>query len=281
MTKLRRQCTPPGREGLAGWFERALDAAVDPGDRRVVRALARLAGGSGTRALGAQVAVDERLLGRLTPANIDRVVRWEGRHHLDEALARGRGVVLMFPHAGFQKGLIARLGLSGYTFTQVALRGLPPGERVEPAVSARIAAREAREDRLPVRFHDQSSPTRGLLRDLAANGVVGLAYDGRGGGKFALVAYLGRPAYLATGPWRLAVAAGSPVVPAFVRLDGRVWTAAFGAPYEPGLDPDALRDRVLREVFEPWLRRYPDHYAPWIAHCARHAERDNHPLFPE
>lgn len=231
--------------------------------------------------LGAQVALDELLLGRLTPANIDAVVRWEGRHHLDEALANGRGVALLFPHAGFQKGLIARLGLSGYPFTQVALRGLPPSERHRPE-AARITARERREDRLPVRFHDLTAPTRALVRDLAANRVVGLAYDGRGGGKFTSVDYLGRTAWLATGPWRLAVSTRAAVVPAFVRLDAdHGWTAMIGAPLEPGTNPDALRDRALTAVFEPWLRARPDHYAPWIDHCARHADRDDHPLFPD
>lgn len=308
MTNLPPQCTPLGPDGLAGWLELALDATVDPRDRRVVAALSTtlaaarwarrrrgleraVASGFPTaitrdvarnaNALGAQVAVEELLLGRLTPANIDGVVRWEGRHNLDAALANGRGVALLFPHAGFQKGLIARLGLSEYRFTQVALRGLPPAERANSPHSARIAARERREDRLPVRFHDLGSPTRALVRDLADNRVVGLAYDGRGGGKFANVRYLGRPAWLATGPWRLAVATHASIVPAFVRLDAdRGWTAVFGEPVAPCSNADSVRDHLLTTVFEPWLRRHPEHYAPWIDHCARHADRDDHPLFP-
>ena len=250
--------------------------------------------GRDAASIHAQCMVEELVLGRLTARTIDGTMRFAGREHLDAALARGKGAVLVYPHAGAVMLMIARLALSGYRFTQVAARGFAPIERQNAGAmrasrlnSAVRSAREADEDRLPARFHVIDQPARLLYRDLAANGIVAIAFDGRGGAGFEQVDYLGRRAFLATGAWRLAVSTAAPVLPAFCeRLPDRTWALRFGRMLVPdGTKPladraDALRERFLREHAEPWLRAHPEHYAPWLVHCRRLAGVDEHPLFP-
>lgn len=250
--------------------------------------------GRDATAIHAQAMVEELVLGRLTLDTIDAYMRFAEREHLDAALTRGKGVILTYPHAGAVMLMIARLSLSGYRYTQVAARGFAPIERQNAGAeratrlnSAVRTAREADEDALPARFHVVDQPARLLYRDLAANGLVAIAYDGRGGAGFEPVDYLGRRAFLATGAWRLAASTGAVIVPTFCeRQPDRTWALRFGrmlvpdASLPPSERADALRDRFLRDHAEPWLRAHPEHYAPWLVHCRRLAKVDEHPLFP-
>lgn len=244
--------------------------------------------------LQVQCLVEELVLGRLTGETIGRFMRFDGRERLDAALDRGKGVVLVFPHAGNVMLLIALLSLSGYAFTQVAARGFPPPERqlsadVRPSWLNRRAreARERDEDRLPARFHGMDAPPRQLYRDLADNRIVGIAFDGRGGSRFSPVPYLGRTALLSTGPWRLAATTGATVLPAFcVRDRDRTHRLHLCDPIVPDATTStASAAQTLVEqaiaAIEPLLQRHPDHYARWLAHCRQHAAMDDHPLFAD
>jgi KDO2-lipid IV(A) lauroyltransferase len=242
--------------------------------------------------LAVQCLVEELLLDQLDATTVGSFIDAPDRHHLDAALAHGRGAVLVYPHAGAVMLMIAWLATAGYDYVQVAARGFPPAERqVRPDVRptwfnrAARAAREAAEDTLPCEFVTMTDPTRRLVRALERNAIVGLAFDGRGGTRFDRVAFLGRQANLASGPWRLAAMTGAAVVPAMcVRTSDRTHRIQLAPPLLPNHDlPRAeqaaeLRERALSPI-SAWLRAHPDHYARWIAHCAEHAAMDDHPLF--
>ena len=243
--------------------------------------------------LWVQCMFEELLLGRLTVETISEYMRFDGEEHLRAALDRGRGAILVFPHAGAVMLLIARVALSGYPFTQVAARGFPPPEMrisadLKPSWFNRRSreAREAEEDRLPARFLTIDGDPRELLRRLEANEVVGMAFDGRGGRKFRPTRYLGRLALLSMGPWRLAAMSGAAVVAAScLRQRDRRHRLLLSPPVWPkeGLgraeQAQQLQEITLRERIEPFLRRHPDHYARWLLHCRLHADMDDHPLF--
>lgn len=249
--------------------------------------------GRGAYDLWVQCMVEELLLGRLSTDNVERFMRFDGREHLDEALSHGRGALLLYPHAGNVMLMIGLLSLSGYDYTQVALRGFPPPERqlsddVRPSWFNRRAreARESAEDHLPASFLPLEGPPRDIFRALDRNGIVGIAFDGRGGTRFRPTPYLGRTALLATGPWRIAAKREVPIVPALcVRDRDRHHRLLLCAPVLPdmGLPLEErcldLQDRVLAHQIEPLLRRHPDHYARWLVHCRVHAAMDDHPLF--
>ncbi|MFZ5476960.1 MAG: lysophospholipid acyltransferase family protein [Myxococcota bacterium] len=235
---------------------------------------------------------EELLVGRLSAETWPLWMRVEGRAHLDAALARGKGAIVLFPHAGAFMLMIASLSLAGYPWVQYAARGLAPEEvaREHPDAFGHNRwrkearrAREASEDRLPARFLTMDTPLRALHRSLAANEVVGIAYDGRIGTRFVVTDYLGRRALLNPGPFRLAATTGAAIVPATCHGPGEgPATCTLAAPIAPdGLDAGALMARCLHDVFEPWLRAHPAEYGLWLLHCRLRPGVDDHPLFAD
>lgn len=233
-----------------------------------------------------RVAMEELVLGQYNERTIDHWVRFEGIHHLDAALARGKGVVWTYPHAGAVMLMLAWLVKHGYPYTQYAARGLPPKEMAEvnPEIMGhnrwRSEVRQAREDDEDLTgatFLSLSRPTRELYRVLARNELVGIAFDGRIGNKWKEYRYLGRRALLNPGAWRLAASTGAMLVPAYnvVPADG-VATCILGAPIDPAA-PDA--DRQVLDFAEQQIRRSPAEYGPWLLHCRVRNNVDDHPLF--
>lgn len=232
----------------------------------------------------------ELLIGKLSGDQWKLHMRFDGQQHLDAALARGKGAVLLYPHAGDVMMMLASLGLAGYRYVQYAARGMAPPEvaAAHPKVfghnrwrNEARAAREAAEDRLPVRFLTLETSPRELVRSLNRNEIVGIAYDGRLGQRFSLVDYLGRKALLSPGPFKLAISAGAPIVPAFNHApDAGPEVCSFGPALWPeGQSAPALMRRFLHEAAEPWLRANPAAYGIWLLHCRLRADVDDHPFF--
>lgn len=228
-----------------------------------------------------QCHLEELFLGRLNAERAARLVRVDGLAHLEAARAGGRGAVLVFPHAGAVQLLVARIGFAGIPIVHVS-RGAAPAEprRDDPRdrwPDRRIRhAREEAEDRLPVRVHGAHAPNGALRAALADNAVVAVAFDGRGGTSFQPATWLGRPASLSTVPWALAHGAGAPVVPAVVIREPDRCHRLILAPPIQGDDLVAVQTAALAAI-EPVLRRNPEGYGPWMAHCRRFSLEN--PLF--
>ena len=237
-----------------------------------------------------QVHLEELLLGKLTANNWQKWMRLEHRERLDGALARGKGAILLFPHAGNFMLMHAVMGLAGYKYTQYAARGMAPPEVA--AAHADVfannkwrrearAAREENEDRLPITFISLDTPVRHLFRCLQNNELVGIAFDGRIGAKWAKTAYLGRTALLSSGPYKLATATGAAVVPTYcLAQEGAENLCTFGEPLVES-NPERLMEQFLGQAVGPWLSAHPEHYGIWLAHCRERAAVDDHPFFTD
>jgi Kdo2-lipid IVA lauroyltransferase/acyltransferase len=232
--------------------------------------------------------VEELTLDAHAPHEIQHWMRFRNRGHLDAALAEGRGVLLLFPHAGNVMMLIALLAHSGYDYAQVAARGFPEdydahGPAHRPSRFNRWAqeAREAAEDRLSAEFIPFFRP-RQMLRALERNAILGLAFDGRASSHFMATRYLGRPAHLARGPWKLAQRYRVPIVPAVCAASAhgphelRLFPPVLAEPNEP---LEALQQRTTASTVEAFLNANPEHYLRWLTHCRKHAGADPYPLF--
>lgn len=235
--------------------------------------------------------LEELLLGKLTAETWSKHMRFEGRDNLDSALERGKGVIMLNPHAGNFMLMIASVSLAGYPFTQYAARGLAPQDTAQahPAVfghnrfreSAR-RAREESEDRLPANFISLSTPVRHLYRCLARNEVVGLAFDGRIGSRFVARPFLGREALLNPGAYRMAASTGAAIVPTLCSVPKEGPNiCTFGEPIfvDSKRGWQGAMDDVIYGAMEPWLRAHPSEYALWLAHCRIRAAVDDHPFF--
>lgn len=232
---------------------------------------------------------EELLLGKLTPDNWSKYMRFEGRAHLDAALSRKKGGIILFPHAGNFMMMIAAISLAGYPYTQYAARGLAPADVAEAhpelfghnwfrAETRRV--REEMEDRLPAEFMTMETPLRKLFRKLEANELVGISFDGRIGSKFVKVPYLGREALLNPGPYRMALSTGAAIVPAIIECpESGEDICHFGeAIYPDGHSPTSLMATYIAAM-EKLIQAYPEQYGIWLLHCRLRAGVDDHPFF--
>lgn len=145
-------------------------------------------------------------LPRLGRAAILGGVRAEGLHHLDDALARGRGAVLALPHLGGWDWGGAWLAASGYATTAV-VEALRPPDVFEWFAGLR---RRSGMEVVPV-GHGAAGAA---LRALAANRVVCLVADRPVPGVAAVeVPFFGRPTRLPAGPATVALRSGAPLLP--------------------------------------------------------------------
>ncbi|MCW5852665.1 MAG: lysophospholipid acyltransferase family protein [Anaerolineae bacterium] len=179
----------------------------------------------------------------------------DGWEHLDQAVARGRGVILISAHFGSPEHLADLLR------RERGLRPLAPAETIRPEKLYHwfVAVRERRGGRgIPA---DQSALE--LIRALRRGEVIAVAADLDTTRQGEPTEFFGAPAQLPQGMGRLALMTGAAVVPVFVvrRPD---WT--FHTVFEPPLvfertgDREADLRRALRQlaqVMERWIRAYP------------------------
>lgn len=205
------------------------------------------------RELGRVVAEYSRLaeLARAPAGEVIAAVR--GVEHLLRAREAGRGAILLSGHFGNFELLGAFLG--GMHPVDFVVRPL-----ANRGVDAMIAGARARAG---VRQIDAGTGVRRVYEALRANHWVTFLADQDARRQGAFVPFMGRPASTPTGPARIALATGAPIIMGFVtrRPDGR-----HELDIDPALevfDPDAP-DAVLRLTalhaarLEHWVRARPE-----------------------
>lgn len=185
---------------------------------------------------------------------LERLVRLEGRAHLDAALARGRGVLLLGAHFTTNEIAAAALTQSGH-FVEAMYK---------PADNALIAqlalrGRTSRGGRMipSDRFVE-------TLRSLKRNGIVLYAPDQRFDGEGRIVVPLfGVPALSNPGTTFVVRATKCAVLPYFpLRLpDGSGYVMTIGAPLDGFPTGDAHADVArYHALIEDAVRRAPEQY---------------------
>ena len=185
---------------------------------------------------------------------------YEGRRHLDEALAKGRGVVLLTAHLGHWE--IGGLGLRamGYPINVVTIK--------HNSVFTNNLVNTMR-NRHGIRVIELGSSAYDgieIIRALAQKEVVAILGDRVYSERSGTVDLFGRKVQLPLGPVLLAMAARAPIVPAFSVMEA---PGRYRGIIEPALDlqngPD--RDKALKHnlqqvasIFEEYIRRYPDQW---------------------
>jgi KDO2-lipid IV(A) lauroyltransferase len=248
--------------GMGAW-------AVLPGRRAIVaRHMSRATLGGLTPAGARRTAreafvsyarywVESLRLPRTTPAEVDAHFTIDGRHHMEEARAAGRGAVLALPHlGGWDVGgsWLARQGFS----VSVVVESLEPREVFEWFVGLR---RTFGLSVIPLGPHAGTD----VLAALRANHMVCLLCDRDLGGSGVEVEFFGERTTLPAGPATLALRARSVVLPTAVYFDGR----GHHAVVEPPILVERsgrLRDDVARltqataTALEGLIRRAPDQW---------------------
>lgn len=144
----------------------------------------------------------------LTPAELDAGMEWEGMGHVEDGIAKGKGVILCMPHiGGFDFGG-AWFAASGYPTTVVA-EELDPPELFNLFKTLREASGME-----VVGIGEEAS--KAISRRLRTNGLVGLVCDRDIAGTGAEVEFFGHPTTIPAGPATLALRMGATLLPCAV-----------------------------------------------------------------
>ncbi len=137
---------------------------------------------------------------------VDNVVI-EGREHIEELEARGKGALLLSGHFGNFELLLPRAALEGLAVHGIAK---PQSNKLIDKFQNDIRTREG------VGIIPTGGSFPRILKTLKDGGFVGLLGDQDAGPKGQFVEFLGRPASVSRGPATLAIKAGCPLLMAFL-----------------------------------------------------------------
>jgi phosphatidylinositol dimannoside acyltransferase len=199
-----------------------------------------------------RMLMDFLLLGSLSPEELVKRMTYDGREHLDAALAQGRGAVMALPHMGSWDMAGSFAAALGYKVWAVAEKF--PGSLDGAVVGTR--------ERFGLKVVSLGrSAVRTLNAALRDNGIIALVCDLEQGPGVE-VKFFGRRAIVPGGPAALALKNGAPVITAapyatshghyHVHLDAPMQVSA-------GETREALMQRVIGR-FEDFIRERPDQW---------------------
>ncbi len=176
-------------------------------------------------------------------------------HHLEEAIARGKGTMLISAHWG------------GWEIAGMAIMSLVRNVRtVARPLDNELLERELRQirARTGAEVVDRRKAARVLLKGLAENDVVALLVDQAVRPREGVLApFLGRPAWTTTAPAKMALRTGSTIVFAFCIPDGLRHRLEFEEPIRADELTEAERDPVeltkrINEIISRRIHARPD-----------------------
>lgn len=201
-----------------------------------------------------------RLLGMTLEESEPFAQLYEGREHLDKALAEGRGAVLLTAHLGHWE--IGGLGLRamGYPVNVVAMK------HNTTLTNYLINIMRARHGIRIIEVEDSTYGAIELVKALNRNELVAVLGDRVFSDRSEVTTFFHRPVPLPIGPVLLAMAARAPIVPAFSIMEAPgCYRGIIEPPLELHYGPDrkeALQHnmRQVTAVFERYISRYPDQW---------------------
>ncbi|MBI4080966.1 MAG: lysophospholipid acyltransferase family protein, partial [Candidatus Lambdaproteobacteria bacterium] len=193
---------------------------------------------------------------RLRPATIARHIELEGLAALDEALAAGRGVVMVSGHYGNWELLGAGLAARGYPVSYYV------GQQENPVADAALNAvrRASGLGTVP-----KGPSIRNLLRLLRAGQVLGLLADQHYIHKTHYIRFFGQPVSAAPGAASLALRTGARVVFCWAEPIGRYRYRAHFRAVRCSPSGEEARDvlalsQAISDALEAQVRRAPAFY---------------------
>jgi KDO2-lipid IV(A) lauroyltransferase len=178
------------------------------------------------------------------------------------------------------------LGHRGFAMNQLSA---PPtvwaeihrDQRTTPAYRRVLAHRWRLEQELPVRHINVFRFLRPALECLAAGEVLGLAFDGGGGKRWARVEFLGRQANVSVQSVQLAKKTGAVLLPTRVgRAPGETMhRIEIHAPIDLGDEQATLQE--IADQFTVWIREQPEQYLPFLVVRRQMASLDVQPFFAD
>lgn len=211
------------------------------------------------------------LFPRLDKNYIQRMVTIEGLEHLDQALAQGKGCILVHGHFGLFQLPLFTLGLLGYRINQITL----PSDQGLSYIGKKVAYnyRMRYEALIPARLIPANTFLRPVFTALKNNEVVMITGDGAGGsvyyGKYIFLNFFNHSYPFPSGPISLALKTGAAILPMFIFKEGfSRYRIMIGETLT--LTRDQHSNSGLQEGMEKFgkllennIRKYPCHWRFW------------------
>jgi len=188
---------------------------------------------------------------------IRQVESVEGREHIQNARARGRGVLCLTAHLGNWEVLPIFTTQQGWPTAVIAQR------LYDGRLDAELNAFRRRHD---VQVIQRGNVTKDLIRCLHKNMLLGILNDQDTDIDSRWAPFFGRPAKTPVGIFRLARKLGAAVVPVFI---GRAASGRHRVYIEPELQLPCTHDeehdlqeaaRLCNEVTERFVRKFPEQW---------------------
>lgn len=183
-----------------------------------------------------------------------REIEVEGQQHYLEALARGKGVILVSAHFGCWEWVPAVSALRGDpTLVMVQKPSDPVLERLFCRFRAFAGVRTVN--------NDSRKGLKQVIRALRAGEVVGLVIDQHGESQQMMGDFFGHRVSLPTGVAAFARSTGAAVVPVFIRWRGHQHQLTyFPARYLTPEQDAQVFTQGLYQLIEAQIRRYPENW---------------------
>ena len=161
-----------------------------------------------------RILYDFARMRKQTREGLDGLVTIKGRHHLDEALARGKGVIGLTGHIGNWELMGAYFALNGYPLNVLATR-----MKNAPVNRELLGLRRS----AGLKVLERSAELMGAVRALRRGEMLGVLVDLDTSVESVIVNFMGRPAKTAAGYVKLARVTGASLVPMamLMKADGR------------------------------------------------------------
>lgn len=200
-----------------------------------------------------------------TKAEVDAVVEVHGIEHLDEALKRGRGALLLTGHFGNWEVVAAWLSLNGYPLS-VVIRDADTAD-VNDAIN--MMRRKPGTHLIP-----RGNAAREIITRLRNNEIIGILPDQNS--KEIFIPFFGKPAGTVLGPGVIASRTGAaPVFGTGVRIGVNKYLLEFHPPLEPEEGWEVKGEGLMRTFhrkLEEVIREHPEQYL-WMHDRWRSAKR--------
>ncbi|PKN85284.1 MAG: hypothetical protein CVU51_09035 [Deltaproteobacteria bacterium HGW-Deltaproteobacteria-1] len=210
----------------------------------------------------------------LNTANLSRHITFEGLERLEQALRRGRGVILVHMHYGCKQFPLVALGIMGYDVSQIGYRDTEEETHSWVHKNVHLRIRMRLENQFSVKHIHVGKSLRPAYEALKRNGILMITGDGIGGVRgagenYLPLPFLGRTMLFPPGPSRMARTTGAVMLPLFC-IQQRDFThvAVIEEPITMQRTDDRKHDvrqitAQYTRVFETFVNRHPEHWMFW------------------
>lgn len=192
---------------------------------------------------------------------IDEIVSVHDIENLNDALACGRGVILLTAHLGNWELAAAYLGIKDYPMRAIG------AEQRDARITKLISDIRAS---CGVETIGKGFDLRGAIRCLQEGNILGVLLDQDAKDKGIIAPFLGQPASTPYGPVKLAMKMRSPIVPLFIvrRKDNTHHDLYFLPSLEERVKdfydrPIEENVRLCNDILSEWISRHPEQWL-WL-----------------